>query len=184
MVTKKTTAKPVDKVMIASAAIIILTIAAGTMLIYRPFAGKNTSLRAEILKERDKNILIGKIRAFARHLKVYEKRIPESGGVSWLLGEVSDIASKEKIDVVSVKPGSPEDYVLYTKVSVIVDSSCTYDQLGRFISTVESSEKFLKIENINIKRMDASENFIKGSGRFKAFDIRASIVISSIIPKE
>ncbi|MDP2921617.1 MAG: type 4a pilus biogenesis protein PilO [Candidatus Omnitrophota bacterium] len=184
MKTKKTTAKPVNKLVIASAAIIILTLATGVVFIYRPFAGRNTSLRTEILKERDKNILIGKIRAYAKHLKVYEKRIPESGGVSWLLGEISNIASKEKIEIGAIKPGNPEDYGLYTKVSVIIDSSSTYEQLGRFIAAVESAEKFLKIENVNIKRMDIDENFKKGSGRFKAFDIKANIVISSIVPKE
>ena len=66
----------------------MVEVAISVMFIYVPFAEKNKSLRSDILTERDKNVLIGKIKALGKHLKVYDQRIPEYGGVSWLLGEV------------------------------------------------------------------------------------------------
>jgi len=173
-----------NKILIASVIIVLLTLVTGLVFIYRPFASKNKSLRADILREREKNILIGKIRAISKYLKVYDKRIPEAEGVSWLLGEVSNMASRHGIEISSIKPGNPEDYGLYTKMFVIVDVACAYNQLGGFISAMESSEKFLKVESINLKRMDMDEKFKEGSGKFKAFDIKANIVISAIVPKE
>ena len=182
---KKTSEKRAgNKLIIISAIIGALVLAIGVMFIYTPFAYKSKSLRSDILKERDKNVLIGKIKALNKHIKVYDKRIPEAGGVSWLLGEASRMAFKEQIEVSSKKPGNPEDYGLYAKLSVVLDISCTYDQLGKFISAIESSEKFLKVESVYIKRMDIDENFEKGSGKFKAFDIKANIVISTIAQKE
>ena len=165
MKTKKTEKKTWNKLIIVNAVIIALVLVIGAMFIYMPFTDKNKSMRANILIERDKNILIGKIKALNKYLKVYNKRIPEGGGVSWLLGEISSMASKENIEVSSIKPGNPDDYGLYTKLSVIVDATATYSQLGRFIAEIESSEKFLKVESVNIKRMDLDENFEKGSGR-------------------
>jgi Tfp pilus assembly protein PilO len=94
------------------------------------------------------------------------------------------MASKERIDVASIKPGNPEDYGLYTKLFVIVDMVSNYSQLGKFIAGVESSEKFLKIESVNIKRMDLDEKFEKASSKFRAFDVNANIVISTVVPKE
>ncbi len=184
MKTKKAE-KPVgNKLVIVSAIIIVLVLAIGAAFIYMPFTYKSKSLRANILKERDKNILIGKIKALSKYIKVYDKKIPDAGGVSWLLSEVSNMASKERIELSSIKPGNPENYGLYTKLSVIVDMASTYNQLGRFIAGIESSEKFLKIESVNIKRMGLDEKFEKGSGKFKAFDIKANIVINTIVSKE
>ncbi len=184
MKTKKTENKALNKLVIINVIIIVLVLVISIVAIYMPFSDKNKSIRVSILTERDKNVLIGKIKALGKYLKLYDKRILEGGSVSWLLGKISNVASKENIEVVSIKPGNPEDYGLYTKLSVIVDAASTYSQLGRFIAEIESSEKFLKIESVNIKRMDLDEKFEEGSGKFKAFDVKASIVISAIVPKE
>lgn len=184
MKTKKAAAKTQNKLVAVSAIIIVSALAIGAMFIYKPFSDKNKSLRTDILQERDKNILIGKIKALSKYLKVYDKRIPESGSVSWLLGEISNMASKERIDVSSIKPGNPEDYGLYTKLFVTVDAVSNYNQIGSFIAMIESSEKFLKIESVNIKRIDLDDGFDKSSSKFKAFDVKANIIISSIAPKE
>jgi len=181
---KKSEKQTGNKLIIISSIIIILVLTIGAVFIYTPFTYKNKSLRADILKERDKNVLIGKIKALSKHIKIYDKRIPDAGGVSWLLSEVSNMASKENIELSSIKPGNPEYYGLYAKLFVIVDVASTYNQLGKFIAGIESSEKFLKVENVNIKRMDIDGNFDKGSGKFKAFDIKANIVISTIVQKE
>jgi Tfp pilus assembly protein PilO len=183
MKTQNTQKQVWTKLFIVSAIIVILT-GLGATFIYIPFTAKSKTLRDDILKERDKNILIGKIKALNKYIKIYDKKILGSGDVSWFLGEVSNIASKERIEVTSIKPGSPEPYGLYSKVFVIVDITSTYSQLGRFIADIESSEKFLKIENVNIKRMDIDEKLAKGQVKFKAFDVKASVVISAVSAKE
>jgi len=184
MKTKKTENKTWNKLVIVNAIILVLVLVIGAVFIYLPFTNKNKMLRADILKERDKNILIGKIKAMSKYLKVYDKIVPKGAGVSWLLGETSNIASKEHVEISSIKPGNSEDYGLYTKLFVIVDVASTYNQLGRFVAGIESSEKFLKVESINIKRMDLDDKFKEGSGKFKAFDVKADIVISAIVSKE
>jgi len=181
---KKGVKKLQNKLVVVSVVIVIALLTTGSLFIYVPFSEKIKSLKAEILKERDKNLLIGKIRAVGRHLKVYEKRVPEDASVSWLLGTVSDFASKERIEISSIKPGSPEDYGLYTKLYVIMDIASTYSQLGRFISSIESSGKFLRVEKIDIKRMDTAEKFEKSSGKYKAFDVGTNMVISTVVLKE
>lgn len=181
---KKIEKKTLNKLVVVNIITIALLLAIGSVFIYRPFMDKTKSIRQDILRERDKNILIGKIKALTKHLKVYDKRILRGESVSWLLGEISNMASKEHIEISSIKPASPEDYGLYTKLFVIVDAASTYNQFARFIAEIESSEKFMKVESVNIKRMDLDEKFEKGSGKFKAFDVKANIVISAIISKE
>ncbi|MFA4991822.1 MAG: type 4a pilus biogenesis protein PilO [Candidatus Omnitrophota bacterium] len=181
---KKPESKKINKLIILSGIIAVLTFVIAMGFIYKPFSDKNRAIRENILLERDKNLLIGRIRALGKHLKAYEKRIPRGAGVSWLVAEVSDMASKEQLEVSSITPGSPEDYRVYTKVYVTMEVISAYHQLGRFISRVESSEKFLRIESIGMKRLDQDEAFEKKSGKFKAFDVKASIVVSTIVMKE
>lgn len=181
---KKKETKGLDNLIIFTGVIVVITIIIGAMFIYIPFSDKKKSLRAEILRERDKNVLIGKIRGLGKHLRIYEKRVPKEAGVSWLLREVSDIASKDEIDISSIKPGISEDYPPYTKLYVIIDVISTYNQLGKFISKIESSEKFLKVDSISIKRLDLDESFEKMQAKFKRFDIKANIIISAVVLKE
>lgn len=184
MKAKKIEKKTLNKLVIVNIITVTLLLVTGTVFIYRPFMDKTKSTRQDILRERDRNILIGKIKALTKYLRVYDKRILKGGSVSWLLGEISNTASKEHMEMSSIKPGSPEDYGLYTKLFVIVDAASTYNQLARFIAEIESSEKFMKIESVNIKRMDLDEKFEKDSGKFKAFDVKTNIVISAIVSKE
>ena len=181
---KKIAKKKINKLTIINTAIIIVTLFTAVVLIYMPFLNKTKSLRQNILKERERNILVGKVRALGKHLKVYKKQIPQGRGVSWLISMVSDRASKEGIEVSSIKPGAPEDRDLYTKLHVILDTVSTYEQLGNFIARVESSEKFLRVESIDIKRLDLDEDFDKDGAKFEAFDIKGNIVISTIVLKE
>lgn len=182
---KKETKGQSNKIVILTAGIIIATVLIGVILIAIPFVNKNKTLRSEILKERDKNVLIGKIRALGKHLKVYEKRIPEEGrGVSWLLSEVSDMAAREKIEILYIKPGTPEDRGMYVKSYVAMDAVSTYERLAKFISKVESYEKFLRVEQITIKRRDLDKDFSKDTSGFNPFDVKANIVISTVIFKE
>jgi Tfp pilus assembly protein PilO len=181
---KKNEKKKPNKIIVISALIIVVALISGIVLIYMPFANKNRSLRSQILDERDRNVLIGKIRGIGKHLKIYNKAFPEARDVSWLLGEVSDMASKEHIEVASIKPGMPEDRGLCTELNIVLDTVSTYHQLGKFLSRIESSEKFLRIASIAIKRVDIDETFKEGATKFKRFDVKSHIVISTFVLRE
>ena len=180
---KKIEVKKINKVVILHAIVIIVTFAIGFLFIYRPFLNKNKTLRVQILQERERNILVGKIRALGKHLKVYEDMLPEQKNVSWLLARISDMASKENIEITSIKPGDLEDRGLHTKLYVALDTISTYHQLGKFISRIESSEKFLRVELIEIKRLDLDENFDKNATELRSFDVKSRIIISTIVLK-
>jgi len=181
---KKIAKKKINKVVVLSVVVVVVTLFTAVVLIYLPFLNKTNSLRQDILKERERNILIGKTRALGKHLKVYKKQIPQGRGVSWLISVISDTASKEGIDISSIKPGAPEDRQLYTKLHVILDTISTYSELGKFISKIESSDKFLRVERVDIKRLDLDEDFDEVAEKFEPFNIKGNIIISTVVLKE
>ena len=181
---EKTKNKKPSSVLILSIGIVAVTFIVGTIFIYIPFINKDKSLRNQILYERDRNLLLGNIRALGKHLEVYKKRIPESRGISSFLSEVSDIATREQIDIASIKPDVPEENNLYTKLSVILDTVSSYDQLGKFLSRIEASKDFMRIESINIKRLDSDGESDEHREKFRPFDVKSHIVISTVVLKE
>jgi len=180
---KKIEVKKINKVVILHVTVIIVAFVIGFLFIYRPFLNKNKTLRVQILQERERNILVGKIRALGKHLKVYENMLLEQKNVSWLLAMVSDMASKENIEVSSIKPDDLEDRGLYSKLYVVLDTISTYHQLGKFISRIEGSEKFLRVERIEMKRLDLDEDFDKNATELRSFDVKSHIVISTVVLK-
>ncbi|MBU1146868.1 MAG: type 4a pilus biogenesis protein PilO [Candidatus Omnitrophica bacterium] len=181
---KKTEPKKISNTIILTAVVVVVTLFIGVIFIFIPFLSKSKAFRAEILHERDRNVLIGTVRALGKHLKVYEKRLPEGRSVSWLLSQVSDMASGENIEIASIKPGTPEKRGLYTRLYVEMDITSTYHQLGRFMSKIESSEKFLRVERINTKRLDVDTDFQEDDPKVNAFDAKSHIIISMVVLKE
>lgn len=174
----------INKIILLNVSVVIVTLFIGWVFIYMPFSNKHSFLKDEILLEEARNVLIAKVNILNKHLAFYKSKIPEGKDDIWLLREVSDMLTQEGVELISIKPGSLDDNILYIKLYVTLDTVSTYNQLARFISRVESSEFFLKVENINMKRLDLDEDFDKYKDAFKGFDIKASLVVSTIVLKE
>jgi len=173
-----------NDIAILTAAIILLVSFIGSVFIYMPFRGSAKKVESGISIERNRNVLIAKTRVLREHLNAYLERMPKSSESSWLLEEVSNIASKERIEVSSIKAGSPEKIGHYTKLYVLLEVYSTYHQLGKFLSKIESQEKFFKVETLNMKRLDFDENFERLAKKYKAFDVKANIIIATLVLKE
>ncbi len=173
-----------NRIILITWAIAIVTIIAGISFIYIPFLKAQDSLKIKIAREKDKNALIGEIKALVRYLDIYKKRVPEGRSSSWLLKEISDMAKKEGLTIINIKAEEPERRASYTRLSVVIDTASSYHQLSKFVSGIETSEKFLRIEELVAKRLDVEEKFIKDASSFNSFDVGSHIVISTILWNE
>ena len=63
---KKIENEKLNKIVIINVVIAALVLTVGITFIYKPFSDKSKSMRVDILKERDKNLLIGKIKALSK----------------------------------------------------------------------------------------------------------------------
>jgi len=168
-------------VIIIAAAIIVFAIFIGAVFIYTPFKNATKELESKISVEKNKNALIGKINILGRNLEGYRKKIAEKEDPSWLSKEISRIVSEEGIEVSSVEPGVVEKRDLYTKLDVTLDVYATYHQLGAFLSRIESEDRFFRVGSLNMKRLDLDEDFENLAERFKPFDVKANIVVTTVV---
>ena len=170
-----------NNIIIAAAGIIVFTIFIGIVFTYIPFKNSSKELRFKILAEKDKNAIIAGINLSGKRLESYSKRTLDIKDPSWFLKEISRIASEVGIEASFVKSEDSEDTNLYAKLGVEINVHTTYHQLGVFLSRIESEEKFFKVESLSMKRLDLDDDFESLTERFKPFDVKANIIISTVI---
>jgi Tfp pilus assembly protein PilO len=95
-------------------------------------------------------VLLAKVDKLTKKLEDYEKVISKSKDESWLITEVSSLANKAKVRVLSVEPLKKSVIKAYDNISIQVDLLCSYHDLGKFVSLLESSKELLRIAKLEI----------------------------------
>ena len=67
-----------------------------------------------------------------------------------LIQTINQIAQQSGMTLSSVTPIEAEKQDTTIQYSLLIESDCTFHELGRFISKIESYEKFLKIGEMNV----------------------------------
>ncbi len=78
------------------------------------------------------------------------KRLPQTPETERLIHEVSTLANKAGIQLTGIDPQDPKPLQELTHLSVTLQFVSSYHQLGAFLSTLESSPFFLKVEDLQI----------------------------------
>jgi Tfp pilus assembly protein PilO len=127
---------------------------------------------------------------YKARLEQYQKQL-EAQKARFLPGENSSLASSELQRVVrdladqsgvEITQRSPvpekkvEDFV--TKVGIRVDANCTPEQLVHFMASIESYDKLLKIDDMQISSIPSPR---RGATSNLAYEIRPSLTISGFI---
>lgn len=80
-----------------------------------------------------------------------QQKLPEVKETAWLLGEVAKIANQNRIKLQAIRPKPMQQEKDFTKFSIELNIKCTYHELGSFISRLESSKKFIRVDRCDIK---------------------------------
>jgi len=97
-----------------------------------------------------KDRLIQEINALRESIDYYERRIPSEKAISWLLIELSRIARQTGIKYLSIIPQAEQKKESYIKVPIKIEIQCGYHSLGRYLSKIENSQRFMSVDNITI----------------------------------
>lgn len=99
---------------------------------------------------RIKDQLITEIKSLRESIDYYERRIPSEKAMSWLLIELSRVARETGIRYLSITPQAEDRKESYTRVPIRIEIQCGYHNLGRFLSKIENSQRFMSVDNITI----------------------------------
>ena len=118
--------------------------------IYQKQTAEIKNIQKDITEEEQKGALLTKIAVTESIIKKYCQSLPSSQENRWLLGQLSDIADQTGVSLVSISPHLPKESDKYVSLSVDAEIRCDYNQLGNFISKLESSPQLIRLDGVQL----------------------------------
>lgn len=158
----KITINPSDKKFIVVTALLTVVVVAFLVLVPIQMQwqslSKNKTLVAsktkalEEAREKEKNLpaLRKAITEAEEEIRYVESRLPNSREVPRLLAELNQIAVNEDIAYAEMETLDTREYDQYVEIPLRIVMKSPYHDLGRFINNVENSDRFAKIDTINV----------------------------------
>jgi type IV pilus assembly protein PilO len=84
----------------------------------------------------------------------YEKMLPAEREIPSLLENLSDMAKRSNVKIIGITPTvtvDDKEGMIYQELPIIINARSGFHELGRFLASLEYSERFIKIADIDIK---------------------------------
>ena len=142
--------------MVSAVSILVLAGFVEYAHIYQPAQQKRRQLQDRLNLERQTQALKVGIISGLDEIERLRSRLPSKPETEWLLKAVGDIAKAEGVQLDVVTLEEPRRVQDTARLSVSLSFRTSYHQLGRFISALENSPKFLWIETMEVSRHQAT----------------------------
>lgn len=95
------------------------------------------------------------IEAYKTKVGKYEKTLPTEEGIPGLLESLSEMAKSSNMSIAGIVPVASRDIKsqsrVYKEIPITINAKSGYHELGRFMSNLENSDRFIKISDMQIK---------------------------------
>lgn len=96
---------------------------------------------------------------FVKEVGLVEGRLSGHDKISGLLGDFSGVAESSGVKILKIKPlevlpsggDTAEAVGFYSEFPILIEASAGYHQCGTFINKLESMDRFIRIDDIDIK---------------------------------
>jgi Tfp pilus assembly protein PilO len=109
-------------------------------------------LKKKMALEQKKHQMSQTIQTHVAAIKSYDPFLSPSEEVSWAIEDITGIALDSGLSITSMSPADPQKGVYLNKLLLKVEADCGYHEMGRFVSRLESHSKFLKMNQLSLKR--------------------------------
>lgn len=95
------------------------------------------------------------IESYNKKIGQYEKTLPTEDGIPGLLESLSEMAKNANMRIAGIVPIEhkvPEaGNRVYKEIPITITAKAGYHELGRFLSALESSDRFMKVTDMEIR---------------------------------
>lgn len=151
-----------NKMALLSIAIFLVACLIGYNFIYKPGTKKDSQIRLEISTQEEVNRLLSEIQQFQQKVQSLHERQAAEHNTDWLLTNITKIAKECEVKISSIQPKSSIPRDRYVIIICQASAESTYHRLGEFISRLESSKEFIKVDSLNLKPARVSPAQTKG----------------------
>ena len=123
----------------------------GNNVMTGPLRARLAQAEKERVLERRKTEALTRVAELEQAVARYRPQLLAAREASAVIEAVNRMAEESSITLTSVTPVRPETTGGYVRVPVQVEVRCSYHQLGRFLSRVESASRFLNVDAVRVK---------------------------------
>ncbi len=120
---------------------------------YRLNGGQQQQVRlthTQIAQEQDNQHAQADVASLLHQLEGYRKRLPPEPDPSWLVREVVAVGQPLGLQFTTITQGTPQEFSEFTRLTVTLEFTASYHQLGTFLDQVEHATPFLRVDRIDI----------------------------------
>jgi type IV pilus assembly protein PilO len=100
------------------------------------------------------------VEAYNKKLDKYEKTLPTEEGIPDLLEGLSEMAKNANMRIAGIVPiekkEAKSENRVYKEIPIMITAKAGYHGLGRFLSSLENSDRFMKVVDMQVKADPAS----------------------------
>ena len=144
-----------NKAVVILASLVLAGTWAANLFVLGPSSKQSRVLKLEREKESHKKGFLESITSMQAAIERHEGRLAPESDPSWLIEYVNRTAGEAGLALNSVSPLDREKRGHFVKYPVLIESVCTYRQLGEFLSRIESDAKFIKVHKISAQSLSA-----------------------------
>lgn len=122
----------------------------GYNFIYVPRQHEVRVIQTQLAEEQAKQETAAEAAALLHQIERYRKRLPQEPDPSWLVREVVALAQKSSVQIASIAQEAPQSLGPFTLLAATVQVGASYHQLGRFLDDIERSDRFIRVESIQV----------------------------------
>jgi Tfp pilus assembly protein PilO len=141
-----------NKVLLIGIAMAVFSVWYGYNKIYIPIKNAINSMKSDLSQEGVNADILKRLVALDEQLGRYQKVFARGADVPWLVDRISSAAVASGLTVASLesKPLVRKKQFFYSRANLTATG--TFHQLGDFVSKLESSKEFIKIEKLVFKK--------------------------------
>jgi hypothetical protein len=80
----------------------------------------------------------------------HRRRLPDAPDPSWLVTEAVALGEMEGLQLTSIAQEQPREFPQYTRVAIALEFEAMYHQLGAFLDRVERSQRFMRVDRLEV----------------------------------
>lgn len=116
-------------------------------------AAERDASKVEVLKK--------EVAQYKGKIESYESMLPAEQEIPKLLEDLSGMANNSGVKIIGITPlqskrEASSGQEIYQETPILINAKSGYHELGKFISRLESADRFMKVVDINISTSKAS----------------------------
>ena len=122
--------------------------------VYVPSQQRVHQIHTQIAQEEEQQQTKTEVAALLLQIDQYRKRLPDEPDPSWLIREVVAHAKQAGVQLTTINQAPPQTFPEFTHLSVNLQFTASYHQLGTFLDAIERSNRLIRVEQLHLRAVD------------------------------